>query len=534
MNSARPRNLRDLVRMAHRHKMALILPALVITVACGLAIWLMPVEYMSSAAIFAEPSKTAGRSNQAPDLLLTHLRQQATDRAAIIKLIDRQDLFRQAGDKGINQESMIADVRVHIGVDLESVRDQQGSAFRISFRAPGPETARRVTADLVDRIISEGIHDDLPGASAEVDALRKRTNELSSKLRELEGRGPWLSGVKQLIQPSAGSSAPRSSQPSVEALRTQQMNVESLKDQKYKLEQQIADSDKRIAAQRQIVDSQKKTSAPRDNPTYALLISRRTELQGQRNNLLNRQELTDKHPRVLAITDQIAAINTQLEELRKQDASALSQTPEARELLALESERRKMQLELEVTGREISRRTSNPQPLRPPTAPPSRPLIQSSGSTRLSQEYRILKQDYDDSVEKLKDAQSRQEAGGGAKMPRFRLSEPASLPQNPYDPGRLLLGLLAAAIGLAVGACFVFLLDLRRHRTIQDAGDVEYYTRLPMLAAIPATLAPTERQQIEQRSRMLLAAGVAGAVVATVALTKLLIVTELFTRIGNR
>jgi hypothetical protein len=95
------------------------------------------------------------------------------------------------------------------------------------------------------------------------------------------------------------------------------MNVESLKDQKYKLEQQIADSDKRIAAQRQIVESQKRTSVPRDNPTYALLISRRAELQGQRNNLLNRQELTDKHPRVLVITDQISAINNQLEELRK-------------------------------------------------------------------------------------------------------------------------------------------------------------------------------------------------------------------------
>jgi hypothetical protein len=75
------------------------------------------------------------------------------------------------------------------------------------------------------------------------------------------------------------------------------------------------------------------------------------------------------------------------------------------------------------------------------------------------------------------------------------------------------------------------MLDLRSHRTIQDAADVEYYTRLPMLISIPATLAPTERHRIEQRSRTLLAAGVTGAVVATFALTKLLIVTEMFARI---
>ena len=531
MNSARPRNLTDLVRMASRHWMALILPALVITVSCGLAVWRMPAEYKSSRVIIAEPSKTAGPGNQTPDRILNYLRGQATDRSAINRLIDRQDVLRQARDKAINQESIVADVRERIEVDLEPGRDQQGSGFRISFRATDPETARSVTTDLVERIISEGIHDDLAGASAEVDSLQKRTNDLSSRLHELERKGPGASSSNEAIQPSAASSAQRFAQPSVEVFRNQQMNVESLKDQKYKLEQQISDSDKRIAAQRQIVDSQRKTFTPRDNPTYALLISRRTELQGQRNNLINRQELTEKHPRVLAIADQIAAINTQLEELRKQDASALSQTPEARELLSLESERRKMQLELEVTGREINRRTSNPLP----TPNPNRPSTQqNSASTRLAREYRTLKQDYDDSVQKLKDAQARRESSVGAKVARFRLSEAAGLAQNPGDSGRVLLGILAAAIGLAVGACFVFMLDWRRHRTIQDAVDVEYYTRLPMLASIPKSFDSTERHRIDHRSRKLLAAGVAGAVIATVGLTKLLIVTELFARIANR
>ena len=515
--------------MARRHKMALILPALVITVACCLAIWLMPAEFVSSATILDEASKTAGQGNRSPDLQLNYVRQQAADRAAIIALIDRHDLFRQARDKGISQEVIVSDVRTRIGVDLVAVRDE-GAVFKVWFRSPDPETAQRVTGDLADRIISEGARNDIGVPSKEVEVLRKRTDELSFKLRELESVGPGLSGFREPVQ----SSATRSSQPSVDALRTQQMNVESLKDQKYKLEQQIADSEKRIAAQRQIVESQKRTSVPRDNPTYALLISRRAELQGQRNNLINRQELTDKHPRVLAITDQITAINNQIEELRKQDASALSQSPEARELLALESERRKMQLELEVTGREINRRTSSPQPLHP-TAPPSRPPAQqSAGSARLAQEYRILKQDYDESVERLKDAESRRESGGDARIEQFRLLEPASLPASTSDSGRLVLGLLAAAIGLAVGAGLVFVLDFRRHRTFQDAGDVDYYTRLPMLASIPSTLAPTQRKRIDRRARILAAAGVAVAALATVALAKLLIVTDLLAHLGNR
>ena len=531
MNSARPRNLTDIGRMARRHKTVLILPALVITVSCSLALWLMPAEYVASAVIVAEPSKTGGAGSQTPDLRLNFLRERVGDGAMISRLIDRQNVFRQARDGGVAQETIVADVRERIRVDVEPGRGQESISFRISFRALDPETARSVTADIVEHITFEAIPGNSTISSSEVDALRKRTNELASKLRELERKGNGASASREMIQTPAVSSGQRFARPSVEVFLNQPMNLESLKDQKYKLEQQISDSDRRIAAQRQIVDSQKKTSTPRDNPTYALLISRRAELQGQRNNLLNRQELTEKHPRVLLISDQIAAINTQLEELRRQDASALNQTPEARELLSLESERRKMQLELEVTGREINRRTSNPQPTWNSSRPP---IQQTSGPAHLAQEYRILKQDYDDSAEKLKDAQASRESSGGARVERYRISEPAALAKNPDYQARVLLGILAAAIGLALGACFVFMLEWRRHRTLQDAVDVEYYTRLPMLAAIPRSLASTERHRIADRSGKLLAAGLAGAVFATVGLTKLLIVTQFFARITNR
>jgi hypothetical protein len=171
--------------MARRHKMALILPALVTTVACGLAIWFMPVEYISSAAIIAEPSKTDGPRNQAPDLILNHLRGRATERTAVIGLIDDWT-FRNTRDKD-NQESIVTDVRPH-RVDLEPGPISR-TRLQISFRAPDPETAQRVTA-LRLSALSEGNHGDLPGASAEIESLRKRTNDLFSKLRELERKGP--------------------------------------------------------------------------------------------------------------------------------------------------------------------------------------------------------------------------------------------------------------------------------------------------------------------------------------------------------
>ena len=126
-----------------------------------------------------------------------------------------------------------------------------------------------------------------------------------------------------------------------------------------KSQQVLADVERRIIEQRQIVEQQRKGSALRDNPTYGAPIPKRTELQGQHAALINRQQLTDKHPRVLAISDQIQAINRQIEELRRQDSALVSQSPQARELATRRSERNRLKIELEITGRELVGRSSD-------------------------------------------------------------------------------------------------------------------------------------------------------------------------------
>src|ERR1044071_3040857 len=131
MNSARPRNLKDLVRMARRHWMPLILPAVVITVACCLALWLMPNEFVSTAAILDDQSKASPDGNRSTDLQLNLVRRQAADRAAITALIDSHDLFRRQRDKGTDQEVIVSEVRTRIGIDLVAVRDE-GPVMRVS------------------------------------------------------------------------------------------------------------------------------------------------------------------------------------------------------------------------------------------------------------------------------------------------------------------------------------------------------------------------------------------------------------------
>jgi uncharacterized protein involved in exopolysaccharide biosynthesis len=537
MDSIRPRNLADYLRIARRRKSLILATALIVTVASVIAIKRLPNLFESSTFIIVEsPQGEAAGERVSLDLSrrLTTIREQVTSRTRLEEIITRHDLYRQSRDRGARIDDVIARMRGEIIVDVNSSREASTDAFAISYRADSPEMAQTVTGELADRLIADNVAAMQSYASGEADVLRQRAVEISSQLRNLEDKSPWLLSLKEDAPLAPAAGVQRSAGPSLEALRASKMTIEGLKDQQYKLQQQIADTDQRIAQQRQIVEQQKKTAHLRDNPTYAALIAKRAELQGQRDNLINRQELTDKHPRVLALNDQIEAIDRQVAELRHQDSGAIAQTAEMREMASLESERNRLKAELEVTNRAIERQIANPPAAASPAIASSTPIERGAGSARLAQDYLGLKQTYKEVLSKLQDAELKRQTVGNNKVERFRVLDQANLPQLPVWPNRRLMAALALAAGLALGAGFAFLLEFRRFSSLQDAKDVEHYTRLPLLASIPLIITHAEKQRAARRARARLALGAALAVFATVALTQILIITNLFALIGKR
>jgi hypothetical protein len=497
MNSLRPRTLTDYLRAAYRHKFV----------------------YESSVSVIVELRE--GEAAIDPARRSAAFEQRAKSRALVESVIGKCGLFKEAAEGGPRVEDMISQTRADIRITGQAGPDDQ---YRISYRAPDAGTAQKVASELASQLESDGAKAD-PPTSGEADRLRKRALELSAGMRELEEKAPWLVTLKDAPAVSSAPQPPRGAQPPAEALRAQQMAIESLKDRQYLIQQQMADIERRIASERQIVEQQKKNSALRDNPTYAVLISRRTELQGQRDTLVNRQELTDKHPRVTAITDQIAAINRQIDELRQQDANHVSQSPEARELMSLESERNRLRLELEVNNREMARRSST-APAQSPAAAAPRDLA----SARLAGQYFGLKRDYEEVTARLDDAESKRAEGGGAKPGRIRLLGEASAPELIAPPGRWPFILASLAAGLALGACFALAAGSRRFASLQDERDVDFYTRLPLLAAIPRAVTADDKR----RARFRFAACAVVAAVATFALAEIFIITNVFTLIGKK
>jgi capsular polysaccharide biosynthesis protein len=524
MNSLRPRTLTDYLRAARRRKFVIIVTAIIFAAAAFVAVKQLPSVYESSVSFIVE--QPGSETAIDPARRLAALQQQIS-RARLESIISKYDLFKEAAESGARVEDLASQMRADIRITEQLGRDNQ---FRISYRAHDAQTAQKIANELAAQLAFDSAKAAL-STSGEADQLRKRAVELSAGMRELEEKAPWLITLKDAAAASSPAQPSRNAQPSAEALRAQQMTIESLKDRQYLIQQQMADIERRIASERQIVEQQKKNSTLRDNPTYAVLIAKRTELQGQRDTLVNRQELTDKHPRVTAITDQINAINRQIEELRQQDANQVSQSPEARELMSLESERNRLKLELEINNREMARRASvaSVQSTAPVTAGP-----RDLASTRLAGQYFGLKRDYQEVTARLDDAESKRAENSGAVQERIRLLGEAILPEQPVWPYRWFLTLAALVAGLALGACFAFAAESRRFASLQDGKDVDFYTRLPLLAEIPKTVTAAERKSALRQSRLRLAIGAVLAAVAAFALAEIFIITNLFTLIGKK
>lgn len=517
MNSRRPRSLADYSRAARRRKLILVVPALVLAIATAITLRDLPNLYESTARMRFTSVKTDGASDLS--VHLREFREHLTSRDTLATLISKNNLSAESS------ESVISQMRGRIAVEPDASREAQPGAFTLSYRATDPETARKTTDEMADRLVTLSSKEP-SSALSEAEVVRKRATDIAIQLRGLEHKDPWLTGVRSDLSVTTPSLSSGSSQPSPEAIRAQQMTIDSLKDQQYKIHQQLADGDRRITAQRQIVEQQKKGSMLRDNPTYAVLIAKRAELQGQRDTLVNRQELTDKHPRVLAINDQIAAINRQIEELRQQDTALVSQSPEARELAALESERNRLNIDLEVSGRELVRRSANGL-VQAATTEPS-PVRRSAAASKLAEQYLGLKRSHQEATSELQNAEARLQRADGTGLAQLRVLEPATWPLRPVLPNRPLLISIAAAVGLALGAIFAFVAESRRFKSLRDARDVEYYTRLPLLAAIPRTATVSERRRARWRATARLALATATSVVATFALTKIFIAADIF------
>jgi len=539
MDSLRPYTLADYLRLATRHWLSILIPTAIFVIGSGIAIWQLPDAYESTTFVIVEgPQSSPSSDRPSIDMgrRLTTIRQQVMTRAGLLELIEKYGLYRRMEDRGEPADSIVAAMRSDITIDVSSARPDATDAFAISYRAPNPEIARDVTKELANRLITDNMRAVQSQAAGEIEALAARSGELSAELRGMESKAPWLVSLKEDAIPGPSETGLRpAGGVSRETIRAHATELANLRDQQYKLRQQVREMDGRISEQRHVVQQQKGNPVGRDGSAIGALIAKRAELQGQRDNYVKAQGLTEKHPRVVALDDQIDAVNRAIAEVRRQEASAVTQTPEERELSALEFDRNKLKIETEVLDRQLDREQGSvPEPNKASARVPDSAVRRDAGSARLAQDYIGLRQSYKEVTARIQKARLDAEVIESGRIDRFRIIDDANLPEIPAWPNRRLLIFVSALVGLALGLVSFLLVNLRKLRSLRDAHDVAYYTGLPLLGEIPGMTTPAGQALERKRRKLRFAAGAAVAVIAVLALSKVLLLAHFFELVLRR
>lgn len=492
----------------HRWLIACCVAATVVSAWQSLAC--QPPMYECRAVLRVDPTASAqanASSNEVPKVVSSQI-YSTLARSAARELED----VNSAHDAG-NRMSETPQLRILPGTSLGLEPD----TFVISLTGSDSALTESAASQLALRLVSDNNRDHPRMMTPE---MQKRLAEADDEISSLESRYPWLR-VSGAEGPSGPAIAVSQRNPHDSPERSNQnFQLESLRDKQFLIRQQLADIDERLIEQRRIVALQRKSPSLGDNATYAALVARRTELQGQRDTLINRRELTDKHPRVTALDDQINAINRQLDELRTQQSSAVTQTAEARELASLETIRKRLALELEIGDREIARITpvvarETARPLRTSKGPDPRSRIMAA---------------YDAAKKRRSDVAAQTESERPATESRFAPEKYSLVTETPsmrvvssLSPAALSV---AAIFGLGAGMMLSFLMEASKFATVTSIRDVEVYGRMTLIGVVPTTLTAAGKRNARLMRLTRIAGGAAATLAVAVVLTKILISTR--------
>lgn len=493
MTGLRPRSLSEYAGLLWRKKLFILLTASVVLLAMWIVIKRVPDMYEARALVVV----TRLRGDEGGQILATEISlitKQLESRMLLESLIRQHDLY-----PGLPKDARFGQMLKALKLEtrMRGYSPDIPEAVAVSFRYPDAMVTQRVLNDVVT--LFAGTNELTVRQAAEESRI------IESKIAKVEGQFRRQGARRIVSRPPINSMVPRAERLAAAA------TVESLKDRQYALERQIADQ------QREIVEQQKQVKfAPpaKENGSQGVLLVRKAELDGQLKYYAT--QYTEKNPKVLLARNQLTEVNRQLEQLNASAEGGAGQaaTAEMRELRALQRESSRLQTELEVTERELNRRSESLTDMPVVGRSTAITTLPAGGSDQIGMAKIAYLQDrYVSLLDKQDRIQMALSAPIEQGLAPFRVIDPPNFP-TPAGPDRTKLKLIALALALAIGLGAVVIVEVPRLRLIRDQRDAEYHLGAPVVGLIPETLTPEERGH---RRRLMLMRRIALLVAAAVA-----------------
>lgn len=502
--------VRDYFGMIWRQKVWIILPLILGILIAGILIVKLPKIYRSTTLILVEAQKVPEEYVKSAvsgtvEGRLSTIQQQIMSRSLIEKIINKFGLYPE-NSNGVIAEEVIGRMRNNIEVKTTVARNNNIEAFSLSFQGKDPVMVMNVTNELASLFIEENLKIREQMVEGTTEFLDNELKSLKETLERQEARIGEFKRMNMGELPQQLEANLRSLDRIQSDLLATQLAKQSAQDRKLVLEKTVELTRQRIekaATQGGVDDNTLLESgiipSTTDRPPSPLML----KLIQKKMDLSNLQtEYKESYPDIIMLKREIQELEdqvalTEMSEagtlpagLREPGESNRGRAPvsvptgfelERAHIVEIQSQLRAIDVELNtLKERERGLQKQIQVYERRVESVPAR----EQELAVLERDYENTKKNYESLLDKKLNAKISENLEKRQKGEQFRILDPANLPERPFKPVPLQIGLMGIAGGLGVGVALAFIRE-KLDSSIRKPEEVERITSVPVLASIP-------------------------------------------------
>jgi polysaccharide chain length determinant protein (PEP-CTERM system associated) len=495
-----PIDLSRLVDVIRRRHMQFLIPLFLGWLLVWGSSWFLQARYLSSTLILVEEPtmpKNYVEPNVNDDLQsrLQSISQQILSRTRLLLIINKLNLYAGTKDSAPTPDDKVDLMRKDIGIDLVRNRSEAITAFRISYTAPSPSVAQKVTSKLTSLFIDENLK------------VRQQQSEDTTQFMESQLEGARQSLASQEAKIRDFQAAHEGELPSQQTTNLQILSGLQAQDQN---EQQALNTAKqqRIYFQTQLdqYHALQGNSSTSDGPSGLPAIDQQLEkMRAQLTELSS--HYTDSYPDVQQLKSEIAKTekirSNFIAELKRNAAKPNSSTA-AHEVVDPTQSAQLMQLQgqvhssqLEITNREQAIAQLNAKIGEYQTRLNQEPASEQQLAD-LTRGYDQSKSNYDDLLKKENESRMATSMEQLQQGERFTILDPPSFPLKPSSPNRLKMCGMGFVVGTILGALVVGILEFLDDRLHSDK-QIKKLLPAAVISEVPEILTVKDKNRDARR-----------------------------------
>jgi uncharacterized protein involved in exopolysaccharide biosynthesis len=478
----------DYLAMLRRRAKVIVFPMLLLLPLGFLISYAVPAKYTSQSLILVEGQKVPEAMVQpvVSDDLQTRiqmLKAVATSDSEMHPVL--ASLFPNRSSQQI--DAMLDDMRNQpdlIGVPFSDLSQITGSnvkkkpgqatspGFFVSYTAPNAREAQQVCEALTSKIIAKNLQFIQDNAKGTVDVLSQGLENAKNNLDAMDAK---MAGFKKQYS----GQLPGDEENNLKLLATLSTQLEANTQNLNRAQQDKAYTESLLAQQLAAWKSSQSSTNPQT------LEKQLSDLQSELLQLQARY--TGDHPDVIKTKADIAGVKAKLAEVNKSTGEA-SEAGIGKSSAGEPLEIRQMRIQVHQYENAITAATREQKRLQPEiSALQGRvslsPAVEQQYE-QLTRDYSTAKKTYEDLLADKSKADLTANMTSQAQGERMDEIQPASLPDSPSFPNRLIFAAGGLAAGLTLGGGIALWLELRDN-SIRTEADAEAAMQLPLLVSVP-------------------------------------------------